>query len=608
MSSAATIGRLQARSLRAPFSCGLLGLLLTAMAAPAQPLEVDLQLEPGDVIGLEELAILSLKIGSADRLGADPVPSFELENLEIAAGPSKATSLRFINSAATRTLTFTWHLQPQAIGQARIHSGALRVGEAEVELPERRLEVVATAPADRRQRRPRDTFQDPFLPEDPFESPFDNRPRQRVRQSIEPPKIYLTVEAVPADPYVGEQVLYTLYLFTQADVRSVNPEQLPDFKGFWSRVIPQPDQLQPDMLILDGERIGKVVLLQRALFPRRAGRFEIGPVSAKLTAMMPDPGRFASPLPRSREIVRSSRPVTLQVRPLPPPPPGFRGAVGRLRIAAELAPTELEVGEAATLTVTLAGTGHLQGLQPPQLPEMPGIEVFPPQQQSSESVRRQNVSGERNWSFVLMPEKPGRWELPPIVVPYFDPRDELYHTAAAETPSLTVVAATRLAPASGETVELRSVRSAALPTGSGPDASGWHAWLFGVPWGLAVLVFLARRRAPSRHPTDRRRLLERLQQAAAEPRPRQAAAEIEDAWRDFLQDRWGLPPGTPSTRWGVLLIDLGVRPKAADDLVKLADDLHYLRYAPKLSSTTDLRQELVERSRRLVRAVGRDAR
>ena len=43
------------------------------------------------------------------------------------------------------------------------------------------------------------------------------------------------------------------------------------------------------------------------------------------------------------------------------------------------------------------------------------------------------------------------------------------------------------------------------------------------------------------------------------------------------------------------------RAKSLQALVKLADDLHYLRYAPKLSSTDGLKRELVERSRKLAR-------
>ena len=158
--------------------------------------------------------------------------------------------------------------------------------------------------------------------------------------------------------------------------------------------------------------------------------------------------------------------------------------------------------------------------------------------------------------------------------------------------------------ANGRSVELHPIRTAALPA---PGAGGWsdvRPWLFGLPWGLAVVFLVRRRRAGGGHRPLRKRLLERLQAADSEPQPRQAAAEIEDAWREFLRDRWDLPQGSPSTQWGTLLAARGAKRNAADELVKLADDLHYLRYAPKLSSTEGLQRELVERSRKLARTVG----
>ncbi len=585
------------------------GAVAVATAASAQDFQVDLQLEPHDVIGLDELAILTIKVDSAGSFRRNPEPQFEIDNFNVAAGPSTSNSLRFVNGVASRSLTFTWHLQPLKVGKARVHSGFLRANGEQIDLPDRQIEVVETAPPGRRRQDARDPFRDPFFSNDPFESLFDARRRRRQRrQPAEPPKIYLSAEVRPVNPYVGEQVLYTLYLFTQADIRSVNPEELPEFKGFWTRVIPQPEQLQPDMMTLDGENIGKVVLLQRALFARRAGTFEIAPVTARLSALVPDSGPFGSLLPRTREIVRASNNLELNVRPLPTAPAGFQGAIGQLRIEAELTPNELEVGEAATLSLTLTGKGHFQGLAAPQLPTLDGIKIFPPQQQSNESVKRKNVSGKRTWSFVLVPESPGQWDLPPIELVYFDPAREQYRTAKAEGLSLAVRGSTSMVQSGGQSVDLHPIRTAALPAGGAGkllNTSWVRPWAFALPWALAVVTLLLRRRggSSSGHRAERKQLLQRLKLAAEEDQPRRAAAEIEDAWREFLDVRWGLPKGSASTQWGNLLAAKGAPRVAADELVALADDLHYLRYAPQLSSTAELQRELLQRSRKLARAL-----
>jgi len=586
-----------------------LGLLLIALSnAPrllAQAVNVEVHLEPGDVLGLDELALLRIKIEGGNRRG-DPLPKFELENLEIHAGPSQSTSLTILNGVPTSSLTYSWHLRPLAVGKGRVYNARLRSGDEVRQLPQREVEIVEQAPARSRRRRSNDPFgrlfSDPFFNGGRLSDAMSRRrqPRRQVRKA---PEIFLQAVVNPPRPWVGQQALYTLYLFTQADVRSVNPSNLPTYKGFWSREVPQPEQLLPEMVERNGQRFGRVVLLERALFPRRAGLLEIEPAEAQLVALL-DSNPF-SLMPRGREITRTSNAVQVDVRELPPAPEGFEGVVGEVNLEASLSPTSLEVGEAATLTVTLSGRGHLQGLLAPRLPELPGIQIFPPQQQSEEGLRSKRVTGKRIWSFVLVPEKPGEWQLPAVQVPFFNPRRERYEVASSGPFELLVKGSTSLVQDGGRTVDLHSIRTAALPAISTGSLRLGRArpWLFALPWGIALLLLWRRQSSGGTSGSHHRELLHRLKAASHEARPRQVAALIEDAWRQFLAARWEIPQGTPSTRWGRLLDDSGLPGAAATELVKLADDLHYLRYAPKLSSTEDLQKELVERSRKLVKAL-----
>lgn len=598
----------------------VVAVLLALAVAPTLPaqedrdLHVELQLEPRDGVGLDELAVLRIKIEGSSGL-PNPLPDFELDNFRIAGGPSRSTSLTIVNGVPSSSLALSWRLRPLETGTARVHGATVKVGDRVFELPERRVEVLEQAPPGRR-RGGGDPFDslfrnDPFFQQrgDRLDSLIERQRRRREearRQADEAPEIFLRAEVEPGNPYVGEQTLYTLYLFTEVDVRSISPDELPDFKGFWSRNIPQPDRIQPELVRHGGERIYRFVLLQRALFPRRAGSFELPPVEASMEALVRDRRPFGSLLPRARQIVRESNPVTVEVRELPPAPPGYEGAVGRLDLTAELTPRELEVGEAATLNLTLSGRGHLQGIAAPVLPEIPGLRPFPPQQRSEETLRGREVAGRRSWSYVLVPERPGDYRLPPIEIPYFDPRGGRYRTAATEELTLEVHGSTRVAHEAGQTVELHPIRTAALPAvaGSGVDGARALPWLFAVPWLLGAAVLLVRWRSGAGGGDDghaRAQLVQRLRAAASEERPRQAAAEIEEAWRHYLEARWRIPPGTASPQWGRRLEEAGAPERAAEELVRLADDIHYLRYAPKLSSTDELQRELIARSRKLVR-------
>ncbi len=555
-----------------------------------------------DPVGLRETALLEIKVeGMATNLHFDA--GFEVDNLQLISGPQQSTALEIVNSVRSTRRTLSWRVRPLRVGEGRVHQIEVAMGDQTVSLEPVTITIQQDIPADRLGRGGRNRA-DPFgrLDSDSLDRLF-NRNRQ-PRRPREAPKVFLRAEATPAQPFVGQQVVYTLYLYTQVDILSFSHQELPDFQGFWAHEIPHPDQRQPEMVEHEGGTFGRVILLQRALFPRRDGRYEIAPVRVQMAARVPDNSPFGGLLARSTELERTSNAMVLHVQPLPTAPPGFTGAVGRLRMTGELTPANLAVGDAATLTLTLSGPGQLKGIPQPSMPELPGIKVFPPQQQATDNLRGTTLMGRRIWSFVLVPERPGTWDLPPIGVPYFDPRAGEFRNASVNDLQLVARGATSLPQASGDTVSLHPTRTAALPSASASlPFDALRPWLFGTPFVLAGLLLLWRRRSGGGRQLARRTLLAALDDASHEDNPRRVAAQVEDTWRAYLEARWDVPTGSPSPRWRERLMAAGVGDREADQLVQLADDLHYLRYAPKLSSTNDLRRELIERSRKLAKTL-----
>ena len=112
------------------------------------------------------------------------------------------------------------------------------------------------------------------------------------------------------------------------------------------------------------------------------------------------------------------------------------------------------------------------------------------------------------------------------------------------------------------------------------------------------MVTLVRRRRAARPAADgtAARFAERLAGARNEERARPAAVEIEGAWRELLAERWGIAAETPAVRWPERLLAAGADPAATTALAALVEDCHYLRYAPQLSATADLRAGLIDAS------------
>ncbi len=574
----------------------LLVLFVLSHPASAGEIRVRATLEP-ERIGIDETATLSIEVQGGGLRGLHFRPGFELDNLEVVGGPYQHEEILLGRGRLARSVKLSWKLRAISTGRARIQGLRIRVGGEVVSLGSREVLVQdeptglsASGAAGRDEDDPLDRF---FRR---WEPAWRDRTWRR-------PDVFLRAEVRPLKPVVGQQVLYTVYLYTLSDVSAASPTAVPDFQGFWVLDIPQPTKLPTDLVEVEGKRYGRVVLLQKALFPLRPGRHNLQPTEMDLLVRTVERGFFGPPISRPEQLHLRTAVMPIDVQPLPPSPPGFTGAVGRMSLAATVEPSELRLGEAATMTVTLSGEGKLQGLPEPPMPEVEGLKVLPPQQEGEEKISGTTLKGSRTWSYPVVPERPGTYRLEVPGIPYFDPAAKKYEMAKVEPIRLTALPAPSLTKSEPAAPDAEAPR---FQVGWRDRLSGRWAWLLAVPGVLALVVLLARRRNGAGNgkatPCEARRRLEHgLQEAGQESRPRQAAARIEEAWRDFLAERWEIPSGIPSTRWADLLIERNADPDAAHELVRLADDLHYLRYAPQLSTCDSMVGEVLDRCRKLLR-------
>jgi BatD DUF11 like domain len=576
-------------------------LLLVSLAAPAMA-EIDARvlLHP-EVIGVDEIATLTVEVRSDEFSSLTFRPDFELENLEVVSPRSQHEDLRYANGALLHSVRQVWQVRALEPGRARVHSISIRLEDRVLQVADQEIKV---------QRDPAQLGQRSIQrQEDPFERFFGRMPLPWRREPRQPP-VFLRAEMEPARPVVGQQVLYTVYLYTRENIGAISPSGVPDFRGFWVRDVPIPQQLTAELVEIDGRRYGRVPLIRKALFPLRPGRYQIQPAVVDVTVQTYDRSLFFRP--HSEPMRLRTEPAGVDVRPLPPAPPGFAGAVGQIAMAVQVEPREVPLGEAATLTVRVGGVGNLQGLHEPALDLPPGLTAFPPQQEGADDVTGSRVRGTRIWRYSVIPERAGRYTLEPPRIAYFDPAAGEYKVATA--PDLVLTALPRPA-AKGEEAtagEPHGIRFSAadMAAGSGRRWTRTLPWLFAIPWALALVVTLARRRgsATPLRPADPvvgspalARMEEALREVENEERPRQVAARLEEAWRELLAERWDVPPATSSSRWREMLAARGIAPEALDELGRLLEDLRYLRYAPQLSSTHNLRDETLARCRLLLR-------
>jgi hypothetical protein len=128
--------------------------------------------------------------------------------------------------------------------------------------------------------------------------------------------------------------------------------------------------------------------------------------------------------------------ATIHVRPLPPAPPNFSGAVGDFALRSTLDRKSGEVGKPIVWTVTLSGTGNWSafgGVPARQLPR--DFDMIGTPGQTAEkggSLFEQSVT-ER---ITIVPHRPGVFSLGPVEMSVFDPGAGRYRVISA--PAVTL--------------------------------------------------------------------------------------------------------------------------------------------------------------------------
>lgn len=322
-------------------------------------------------------------------------------------------------------------------------------------------------------------------------------------------QVFLESEAVPLQPWVQQQVQYTVRLFYRA-LSDGNLEA------------PQVDDARVSQ-VGDDHRYQKTVngkrwhVLERryALTPQRSGVLVVAPV--RFRGIVPDGQRRGFFATAGRQVSAQAPALTLDVRPRPESwPAGVPWLPARqLQVEERTAPpAQAQVGEPVTRTIRI----RAQGVDASQLPEIvlaaaDGAQVYTDQEQRLDHDDGHWVIGERARKFAFVPDRPGSLRLPAFSVRWWNVSEARMETASVPEHVVEVVPA--VAPANDQMTMNQAAIDAAEPipqTGVGVEEVRKWQMLAGVAallW-LATMVALLRRRgaappdADEPPPADRR--------------------------------------------------------------------------------------------------------
>ncbi len=190
-------------------------------------------------------------------------------------------------------------------------------------------------------------------------------------------------------------------------------------------------------VVLGGEHWVNVSWRSRAV-TRATQAVQIEPAYHEVAVIAEGSEVQTSSPPRMQHLSVWSNFLGVEVRPLPPPPADFSGAVGQFELTSHVVPEQVTAGEPITWTLTLSGTGNW--LDVPTLPRRQAsndfdVVVAKPKHTSAEG-NRFDIRIEED--AVLFPSRPGTYVLGSARFIYFDPQTGKFVTITTPTTKVTV--------------------------------------------------------------------------------------------------------------------------------------------------------------------------
>ncbi len=394
-----------------------------------------------DSIGLDEIVLLTVTLGlkgntEPSSLELPRTPDFDV----ISQGSSTQMSIGFGSggSGFQKTRTYTLQLRPTREGALEILPGVAMMKGKRYETG--RIVVQVGRPgsgAPRAQRpQPRPGWPSPFggaLPG--LDDDFDPFGMLDDRAAPAESDLVLRASVNKREVYVGEQLTLSIYLMARSEVSGIESFQMPDLDGFWNEEIETPTQVKGETRVIDGVAWRVYLLRRRALFPLRDGSLEIQPAEVDVIT---GGGLFG----RSRRGAhhRRSQPASVTVKPLPTEA-GMRAdasRVGSWKLEVEAEPRTAALGAPITVRLRATGNGNLRNLELPRLPAIEGMKIFDPTQTDRVDTSAGRYGGSRVQEYVLVPERAGRFTIPSLELPHFDPGAGAYRKASTQPISLLI--------------------------------------------------------------------------------------------------------------------------------------------------------------------------
>lgn len=231
--------------------------------------------------------------------------------------------------------------------------------------------------------------------------------------------VYLDVDKT--EVYEGEQITANWYIYTRANIESLDRVKFPDLKGFWKEIIEEVPALQFTEELVNGIRYRRALLASHALFPIKAGSAVIDEFKVKARVRMPTQFGWG----QSNDFTKASRRTEIKVLPLPEEgrTQSFSGAVGTYRISLKTDGNSFPAHQPFSIKVRFEGIGNAKLIDLPAITWPAGLEIYDTKSESKFFKEGQSF---KEFEILAIPRKEGEMLIPALDLTYFDPQQKKY--------------------------------------------------------------------------------------------------------------------------------------------------------------------------------------
>ena len=252
--------------------------------------------------------------------------------------------------------------------------------------------------------------------------------------------VFLRLSLSKTSAVVGETISATLKLFQRVNIAGFEDARFPTFDGFWSQEVQAPTNIEFHRENVGGEIYNSAVLRSWNLIPQKAGEMKIDPAELVCLVHVRQASTgsgsiFDSFFQDDYRTIRkrvSTPSYTVHVSALPPgAPASFGGGVGKFTLNASLSTDSLKTHDAASLKVTVSGTGNISLLEAPKVGFPPDFEVY--------DVKSSDSRGVKTFEYPFIPRSHGSFTIGPVEYSYYDIQAGKYVTLRSAAMPLEVV-------------------------------------------------------------------------------------------------------------------------------------------------------------------------